>query len=93
MEITRPFKPFLASQVDAYVQARAASPDPKRKAQENAPAASMPLEELHAELNALPEVDLDKVNAVKQALQRGEINLDMGSLSRSMMAFHGGSAE
>ena len=90
MEITRQLKPVLASPAEAPVQARPASREERR-----APAAgtseSLPLEQLQEALGALPEVDMARVEAIKQALQRGEIQLDMGALARSMLAYHNGS--
>lgn len=90
MEITRQFKPVLASQTEAPLQARAAAAESKRPAGASAPAESLPLEQLQDALGALPEIDLAKVEAIKQALQRGEISLDAGVLSRSMLAYHNG---
>ena len=91
MEITRQFKPVLASQTEAPLQARAAATESKRPVVAGASTESLPLEQLQDALGALPEIDLAKVEAIKQALQRGEISLDAGALSRSMLAYHNGS--
>ena len=53
---------------------------------------ALPLEQVQEALGALPEVDLDKVAAIRDALARGEVSLDPGALSRSMLDFHGGGA-
>jgi negative regulator of flagellin synthesis FlgM len=91
MEITRQLKPVLASQTEAPQQARTSAAEARRPVSASAPAESLPLEQLQDALGALPEIDLAKVEAIKQALQRGEISLDVGVLSRSMLAYHNGS--
>ena len=45
---------------------------------------------MHDALRAMPEVDMDRVAAIKQALQRGEISTDVGDLASSMLSFHRG---
>ena len=50
----------------------------------------MSLEPLQESLNALPEVDLSRVEEIKQALRRGEIPLDAEALAASILAYHGG---
>jgi len=91
MEITRQLKPVLASPAEAPVQARPASREERRAAPAAGTSESLPLEQLQEALGALPEVDMARVEAIKQALQRGEIQLDMGALARSMLAYHNGS--
>ncbi|PSV26200.1 MULTISPECIES: flagellar biosynthesis anti-sigma factor FlgM [unclassified Photobacterium] len=41
-------------------------------------------------LNALPDVDMAKVEQIKNALNRGEINLDIEALSSAILQFHTG---
>jgi len=41
-------------------------------------------------LAAMPEVDLDKVAALKDALARGDIQFDPDRLARLVQRFHGG---
>lgn len=41
-------------------------------------------------LNQLPDVDMAKVESVKQALARGELDLDISALSSALMRFHTG---
>ena len=41
-------------------------------------------------LNALPDVDIAKVEQIKAALNRGEINLDVEALSSAILQFHTG---
>jgi negative regulator of flagellin synthesis FlgM len=38
----------------------------------------------------MPEVDLERVAALKQALQRGELSSDPAELASSMLAYHRG---
>ncbi|KJF92849.1 LfgM [Photobacterium angustum] len=41
-------------------------------------------------LSALPDVDMAKVEQIKSALNRGEINLDIEALSSAILQFHTG---
>lgn len=41
-------------------------------------------------LAQLPDVDMAKVESVKQALARGELELDISALSSALMRFHTG---
>lgn len=88
MEISRHFKPSLATITDT-ASVRPASP--RSTVQPAArQAESLPLEQMHEALQAMPEVDLDRVAAIKQALQRGEISTDVGELASSMLSYHRG---
>lgn len=40
------------------------------------------------QLNALPDVDLDKVAALRQAIAAGELPLDMAALSQAVLELH-----
>mgnify|MGYP000926732230 CR=1 FL=1 len=42
-------------------------------------------------MSRLPEVDLDRVAAIKLALQRGDINIDSAALASSIVSYHSGS--
>ncbi|MGY4534363.1 negative regulator of flagellin synthesis FlgM [Pseudomonas sp. TE3786] len=90
MEITRQFKPVVATQSEAPVVASGKAAQ-KKTVSTQAGSDSLPLEQLQDALGSLPEIDMDKVQQIKAALQRGEINLDLGALSRSMLAYHSGS--
>lgn len=89
MEISRHFKPSIATPTDT-VSVRPVSSRPAVQ-----PAArqteTLPLEQMHEALQAMPEVDLGRVAAIKQALQRGEISTDVAELASSMLSFHRGS--
>ncbi|MFG6488982.1 flagellar biosynthesis anti-sigma factor FlgM [Roseateles sp. BYS78W] len=52
--------------------------------------ASGVLRPAQAELAALPEVDMDKVAELKDALARGEIQFDADRLARLVQRYHGG---
>ena len=88
MEISRHFKPASVTPTELptarQVAARPAAQPAARQAE------SLPLEQMHEALRAMPEVDLDRVAAIKQALQRGEISTDVGELASSMLSYHRG---
>ncbi|MCG6231774.1 flagellar biosynthesis anti-sigma factor FlgM [Vibrio furnissii] len=48
------------------------------------------LEKAQAELAALPDVDMAKVEQVRAALARGELSLDSKALSQALIQFHTG---
>lgn len=61
-----------------------------------APVAAVPevkpaLEQIQAALGQLPQVDLDKVAAIKAALANGELASDSASLATAMVTYHRGS--
>ena len=93
MEITRQLKTAFNAQTEAPAAApRKSAP---AEAGSSAPAAQgnaqLPLEQLQEAIGQLPDIDLDRVAAIKLALQRGEIPLDNAALSRAMLAYHNGS--
>lgn len=45
---------------------------------------------LHSALQALPEVDMDRVAALRQALQDGTLDTSAETLASDMLAFHRG---
>lgn len=48
------------------------------------------LEAAQQEMATLPNVDMEKVAQIKNALQRGELGLDTHALSQAIMKFHTG---
>lgn len=48
------------------------------------------LEQLQEAMRALPEIDMDQVTAIKQALARGELSSDVKVLAHSILAYHRG---
>ncbi len=92
MEISRQFKAALNVQTEAStpVNVERAS-QAKASAGASVNAAPSQLEALQDAMRSLPDVDLDKVAAIKQALQRGEIVGDSAMLAGSMLTYHSGS--
>ncbi len=45
--------------------------------------------DLHAQLDAMPEVDSEKVDAAKAAILAGRITLDSAAVARAILNFHG----
>jgi negative regulator of flagellin synthesis FlgM len=88
MEISRHFKPVPTPSAEpASVRQATARPAAQPAARQ---AESLPLEQMHEALRAMPEVDLDRVAAIKQALKRGEISTDVAELAGSMLSYHRG---
>jgi negative regulator of flagellin synthesis FlgM len=91
MEISRSLKPAAITGIDATSGQRTqAAQSAGKRERQIAGAPQLSLETLQDNLRALPEVDLDKVEQIKQALQRGEITLDPEALAASMRAYHNG---
>jgi len=93
MEISRQIKPGFSVQGETPRALKNERPGPAAAASSTAkPATGEPrLEQLQETLRSLPEIDLDKVAAIKQALQRGEILSDSAALASSMLSYHSGS--
>jgi negative regulator of flagellin synthesis FlgM len=87
----RPDTPALTS-TSAATGAEAASP---AGAEAPAAAAAPPLQSsvlkpAQAALAAMPDIDQAKVDAVRDALARGEVRFDAGRLAALIERFHGG---
>ncbi|PAU60112.1 flagellar biosynthesis anti-sigma factor FlgM [Pseudomonas indica] len=91
MEINRHFKSSFTAQAEASNVARNDRTSPAKSTSASRVSAEPSLEPLQDALRSLPDVDLDKVAAIKAALQRGEISSDADSLAGSMLAYHSGS--
>ncbi|EOD5126560.1 flagellar biosynthesis anti-sigma factor FlgM [Vibrio parahaemolyticus] len=48
------------------------------------------IDRAQAEMKSLPDVDMEKVEQVGNALARGELSLDTKALSKAIMQFHTG---
>ncbi|EMK3273565.1 flagellar biosynthesis anti-sigma factor FlgM [Vibrio parahaemolyticus] len=48
------------------------------------------IDRAQAEMKSLPDVDMEKVEQVHNALARGELSLDTKALSKAIMQFHTG---
>ena len=90
MEISRHLKPSLNLPSDAPAQVQSAR-QPSNSRTSNAASAEPRLEELQSALHTLPEVDMDKVSALKAALANGELSSDPQALASSMLTYHSGS--
>lgn len=91
MEISSQFKPQLiitSPGGSAGVGGRTQSGGRSTAAGESV---ALPLERMQQALRSMPEVDLAKVEQIRQALQRGEISLDPAQLAASILAYHRGS--
>lgn len=90
MDITRPSitgsRPITDTSA-AQVGERSPVAKPAAPAQ---PATARP-DALHAALQALPEVDMDRVAALRQALAEGSLDTSAQNLATDMLAFHRGS--
>ncbi|MBM7059144.1 flagellar biosynthesis anti-sigma factor FlgM [Pseudomonas sp. UL073] len=94
MEINRQFKAGYTAQSEVQGPAKSerlqqSQPAPAAVAPVSA-SEELPLEQLQEALRKLPEVDLDKVAALKLALQRGDLLTDSTALAGSMLDYHGG---
>ncbi|HIF5944101.1 TPA: flagellar biosynthesis anti-sigma factor FlgM [Vibrio parahaemolyticus] len=48
------------------------------------------IDRAQAEMKSLPDVDMEKVEQVRNALARGELSLNTKALSKAIMQFHTG---
>lgn len=48
-----------------------------------------PLEQLQDALRALPEVDVDKVETLRQALREGRLDTSASALANGILIYHG----
>ncbi|MBE4387618.1 flagellar biosynthesis anti-sigma factor FlgM [Vibrio parahaemolyticus] len=48
------------------------------------------IDRAQAEMKSLPDVDMEKVEQVRNSLARGELSLDTKALSKAIMQFHTG---
>jgi Anti-sigma-28 factor, FlgM. len=92
MEITNQLSPSYTLPSDAPAPAKLDAPTPtKADASPVAKSAEARLDVLRDAMRSLPDVDMDKVTAAKQALLRGDINTDIAALASSILSYHRGS--
>lgn len=91
MEISRQIKPGFSVQSETPGVVKSERPGPAAASVAKPVSAEPRLERLQEALRSLPDIDLDKVAAIKQALQRGEILSDSATLASSMLTYHSGS--
>lgn len=91
MEISRHLKPGYSIQAETRPAVKTeAAPAAKDSSLRNA-SGEPRLEQLQEAIGRLPDIDLDKVAAIKLALQRGEISTDSAALASSIVTYHSGS--
>jgi len=92
MEITSQLTPSYTLASDATAPAKLDAPTPaKAEASTVAKSTEARLDLLQDAMRSLPDVDMDKVTAAKQALLRGDINTDTAALASSILSYHRGS--
>jgi len=78
---------------------KAISAETKQKVTTTKLTSSVPTDEVHVDdaktiaaatktLNEMPEIDMEKVKQVKQAIANGELKIDFASLAQSMIGEH-----
>lgn len=92
MEITSQRSPGYSLPGDVTAPAKVDTPTPaKADAGSVAKPAESRLDVLQDAMRSLPDVDMDKVAAARQALLRGEINTgDIAALASSILSYHRG---
>lgn len=66
------------------------TPTPRKVSETAFQANTVAIERAQNEMESLPDVDMAKVEAVRNALSRGELGLDTQELSKAIMQFHTG---
>jgi len=94
MEICARMKPALGLVKELVIQvSNKRSTDAPLAAIEPPAAVEARMAPLREALRALPEVDMEKVQAVKNALARGELHDDPPGLARAMLSWAPGGTE
>lgn len=89
MEITRPNLSGVRPIVESSAQP-VAERAPLAKSASQSQSSAARADALRAAIQALPDVDLELVAAVRQSLQDGSLDTSPESLAAGMLAFHGG---
>ncbi len=91
MEITRPYTASYETPSEAVRKSRNEPVAAVGRAQVEREGAGeeRPLEQLHEALRSLPEVEQDKVGALRQALREGSLDTSSASLAAGILAYHG----
>ena len=92
MEISRNIKAGYSTPAEATsgTKAEATNAASTEKVAAAGPKPEPRLEQLQEAMRALPEIDMDQVAAIKQALARGELSSDVKVLAHSILAYHRG---
>src|SRR5690606_32344531 len=92
MEITSQLTPGYTLPSDATAPTKLDAPtSAKVEASAAAKSTEARLDQLQDAMRSLPDVDMEKVAAAKQALLRGDINTDTAALASSILSYHRGS--
>jgi negative regulator of flagellin synthesis FlgM len=87
MEISRNTQAGYSAPTEAATSAKTdAASSPKAAAVSQKPEPR--LEQLQEAMRALPEIDMDQITAIKQALVRGDLSTDVKILAHSILAYH-----
>lgn len=91
MKISGPSIPMTAAAATSEVAPVSGAPavTPASSAAEQAPLQSAVLQQAKEAMQALPEIDQAKVNALREALARGELPFDAGKLAGLIDRYHG----
>lgn len=91
MEISRQLKTGAALQAEAADKPRQEAPKAVREAVESRPAEKLQLDQMQETLRQMPDVDLKRIEEIRQALRSGDIDTDARSLAASILSYHTGS--
>ncbi len=91
MEINRHLKPVPPLASDAPAAQVAKAPTPAETAPARAPRNDgLPVERLQEALRSMPDVDMERIAEIRQALANGELDTSTQALAASILAFHRG---
>ena len=97
MEITRTTQVSQTSQVESKATKSAKVPiadssqeKSSEKAMGSANSTEPRIEQLQSAIRDLPEIDLEQVSAIKRALARGELSVDVRTLAQTILSYHRG---
>ena len=91
MEISRRLKSVAARQTEAADKLRQESPKTVRETAESRPAEKLQLDQMQETLRQTPDVDLKRIEEIRQALRSGGIDSSARSLAASLLTYHIGS--
>lgn len=89
MEISRNINAGFSAPAESVTHGKTDAVEPSKVAA-TCPKPEPRLEQLQEAMRALPEIDMNQVTAIKQALARGELSSDVKVLAHSILAYHRG---
>jgi negative regulator of flagellin synthesis FlgM len=91
MEITRQLTPGLHVPAEAVANDKSGKTlEPLKSTVPQFPAPEPRLEQLQEAIRALPDIDMEQVMAIKQAIARGELSADVKVLAHTLLSYHRG---